>query len=125
MQKRREVKQIILDENFGKNCFIVVKIIGPLIRLLRICDSDEKPAMGYVYDGIYRARKGIKELFKHRKNLYKPYTSIIKDRWNRTLRTGIHVLAYWLNPAFQFSEQNLCQKLEVQRGILDVMANFV
>ncbi|KAM0947795.1 putative HAT dimerization domain, ribonuclease H-like superfamily [Dioscorea sansibarensis] len=95
--------------------------MGPLIRLLWTCEFDEKPAMGYVYDGIYRARKGIKELFKHRKNLYKPYTSIIKDWWNRTLRIGIHVLTYWLNPAFQFSEQNLCQKLEVQRGILDLI----
>ncbi|XP_039128907.1 uncharacterized protein LOC120265048 [Dioscorea cayenensis subsp. rotundata] len=99
----------------------MVKIMGPLIRLLRICDSDEKPAMGYVYDGKYRTRKSIKELFKRKKHLYKPYTSIIKDRWNRTLRTGIHVLAYWLNPAFQFDEHNLCQKLEVQRSILDVI----
>ncbi|XP_039131369.1 uncharacterized protein LOC120267759 isoform X2 [Dioscorea cayenensis subsp. rotundata] len=119
--KGREVKQIVLDENFWRNCLIMVKIMGPLIRLLRICDSDEKPAMGYVYDGIYRARKGIKELFKGKKHLYKPYTSIIKERWHRTLRTGIHVLAYWLNPAFQFHEHNLCQKLEVQRGILDVI----
>ncbi|XP_039118773.1 uncharacterized protein LOC120254813 [Dioscorea cayenensis subsp. rotundata] len=76
--------------------------------------------MGYVYDGIYRTHKAIKELFK-KKHLYKPYTSIIKERWNRTLRTGIHVFAYWLNPAFQFDENNLCQKLEVQRGILDVL----
>ncbi|XP_039145602.1 uncharacterized protein LOC120282824 [Dioscorea cayenensis subsp. rotundata] len=121
MQKGREVKQIILDENFWRNCLIMVKIMGPLIRLLRICDSDEKLAMGYVYDGKYRARKGIKELFKKKKHLYKPYTSIIKERWNSTLRTGIHVLAYWLNQAFLFDEHNLCQKLEVQRGILDVI----
>ena len=34
--------------------------MGPLIKLLRICDSDERPALGYVYDGMHRACKGIK-----------------------------------------------------------------
>ena len=65
--------------------------------------------MGYVYDGIYSTRKGIKELFKRKNHLYKPYTFIIKEGWNRTSRTAIHILAYWLNPAFQYDEHN-CAK---------------
>ena len=34
--------------------------MSPLNRLL-IVDSDEKPAMGYVYDGMYRVIDGIKK----------------------------------------------------------------
>ncbi|KAI3679518.1 hypothetical protein L2E82_51260 [Cichorium intybus] len=29
-----------------------IKVMTPMLRLLRICDSDEKPAIGYVYEGI-------------------------------------------------------------------------
>ena len=36
-------------------------IVSPLIHLLRIVDSNEKPTMGYVYDGMYRVIEGIKK----------------------------------------------------------------
>ena len=39
-------------------------IVSPLIHLLRIVDSNEKPAIRYVYDGMYRAIDGIKKKFQ-------------------------------------------------------------
>ena len=41
--------------------------MSPLIRLL-IVDFDEKPAMGYVYDGMYRAIDGIKKISRTRRD---------------------------------------------------------
>ena len=35
-------------------------IVSPLIHLLRIGNSDEQLAMGYIYDGIYSAKDGIR-----------------------------------------------------------------
>nr|XP_023912829.1 uncharacterized protein LOC112024425 [Quercus suber] len=51
-KKVKAVVKIILDNQFWNDCHVIVHIMSPLIRLLRIVDSDEKPAMGYVYDGI-------------------------------------------------------------------------
>ena len=48
--------------------------MSPLMRLLHIVDCDERPLMRYVYEGMYRARMGIKKLFNNNKRLYKPYT---------------------------------------------------
>ena len=45
--------------------------------------------MGYVYEGMYRAHLGIKKLFNHNKRLYKPYTYIIKQRWDEQLHIDI------------------------------------
>ncbi|KAL4567441.1 hypothetical protein LXL04_023025 [Taraxacum kok-saghyz] len=56
-----ECKQIVLNDFFWKNCLITVKVMTPLLRILGLCDTDEKPALGYVYEGIHRARKGVKE----------------------------------------------------------------
>ncbi|KAJ9546639.1 hypothetical protein OSB04_019182 [Centaurea solstitialis] len=116
-----ECKEIVFNETFWKNCLITVKVMTPLLRLLRLCDSDEKPALGYVYEGMHRARKGVKDLFKKKKELYKPYTDIIDRRWDRMLRTSIHCVAYWLNPAFQYDHDNLCYKREVFQGVLDMV----
>ena len=65
-------------------CHAIVHIMSPLIRLLRIVDSDEKPVMRYVYDEIYRAIDGIKKKknFKDKKRLWEPYVNIIKDHWD-------------------------------------------
>ena len=107
-EKAREVKQIVLDERFWNNCLIVVRIGVPLLRLLHICDSNEKPAVGYVYKGMYRVRKGIKELFRKKNTLYKPYIDIINVRWDKLLCTSLHNVVYWLNPTFQYDKESFC-----------------
>ncbi|KAL0319669.1 UNVERIFIED_CONTAM: hypothetical protein Sradi_5228400 [Sesamum radiatum] len=120
-RKTKEVIAIVLDNKFWNDCLIIVKIMEPLMRLLKIVDGDTKPSIGYVYEGMYRARKGIKNLFKNKKRLYKPYTTIIKSRWDRQLRKDIHAATYWFNPAFQYEQASFCQKPEVMNGVLEVI----
>ena len=78
--KEKEVKQIILNDKFWNNCLIISKIMGPLMRLLRIYDSDEKPSLGYVYEGMWRVIKGVKELFRNKERFYGRYVDIINTR---------------------------------------------
>nr|KAJ0214249.1 hypothetical protein LSAT_V11C400158690 [Lactuca sativa] len=88
---------------------------------LRNAVEYEKPALGYVYEGMYRARRRINELFKKKKELYKPYTDIIDRHWDRMLRKSIHCAVYWLNPVFQYNHENVCSKREVFQGVLDMV----
>ena len=84
-KKAKEVLKIILDNPFWNDCHVIVHIVSPLIHLLHIVDSDEKPVMRYVYDDIYRAIDGIKKKkkkFKYKKRLWEPYVNIIKDHWD-------------------------------------------
>ena len=78
------VKEIILDGKFWNDCLIVSKIVAPIMRLLRIVDGVEKLSMGYVYGGMQMAKNTIKEMFKNKSHLYKPYTDLIKIRWDRS-----------------------------------------
>ncbi|XP_028114567.1 uncharacterized protein LOC114312528 [Camellia sinensis] len=120
-KKGKDAIDIILDKQFWKDCFIIVKIVEPLMRLLCIVDGDEKPSMGYVYEGMYRAIKGVKDIFKRNKKLYRPYTTIIKTRWDNQLRKNIYAAAYWLNPTFQYDQASFCKKPEVMNSVLDVI----
>ena len=81
--KSKVVVSIILDNRFWNDCLIVVNLMSPLMCLLRIVDCDERPSMGYVYEGIYKVCLGIKKLFNYNKRLYKPYIEIIKQRWDQ------------------------------------------
>ncbi|XP_031266667.1 uncharacterized protein LOC116125076 [Pistacia vera] len=104
---------IVLDNRFWDDIGIISKVVSPLMHMLRIVDLDKRPSIGYVYDGMYRTRMGIKKLFKNKKNLYKPYTTIIKMRWDRMLCRNIHAAAYYLNPAFKYDEDTFSKKPEV------------
>ena len=92
--KNKVAVSVILENKFWNDCFIVVNLMTPLVRLLRIVDCDERPSMGYVYESMYRACLGIKKLYKDNKILYKPYTQIIKQCWDQQLRKNIHAAAY-------------------------------
>ncbi|KAG6519024.1 hypothetical protein ZIOFF_022513 [Zingiber officinale] len=72
-----------------------VRIMGPLIHLLCVCGTDERPSLGYVYEGMYRAINGIKKLFKNKERFYQPYTDIINERWDRMLRKNLLAAAYY------------------------------
>eukprot|EP00261_Vitis_vinifera_P037401 XP_019078644.1 PREDICTED: uncharacterized protein LOC100260439 [Vitis vinifera] len=119
--KSKVAVSIILDNRFWNDCLIVVNLMSPLMRLLRIFDCDERPSMGYVYEGMYRVRLGIKKLFNHNKRLYKPYTEIIKQHWDQQLQKNIHSVAYWFKPCFQYDQENFCNKPTVIGGVMDVI----
>ncbi|XP_028782171.1 uncharacterized protein LOC114738298 [Neltuma alba] len=120
-QRAKDVTLIILDNKFWNDCKIIVEVVKPLVRLLRIVDSDDRPSLGYIYEGMYRARKAIKSTFMNKKTLYKPYTRIIKRRWDTQLRQDLHTAAYVLNPAFLYDQANFSQKPEVMNGYLTVI----
>nr|XP_043639154.1 uncharacterized protein LOC122610225 [Erigeron canadensis] len=120
-----ECKSIVMKEEFWNNCLITVKVMTPLLRLLRMCDTDEKPSMGYVYDGVCRARKGIEALFKGKESSYKPYTDILDRHWENMLSTSIHRAAYCLNPTFQCDIDRTCNKENrVIHGVNDMAEKF-
>ena len=77
--------------------------------------------MGYVYEGMYRVHLGIKKLFNHNKRLFKPYTEIIKQRWDQQLNKNIHLTTYRLNPCIQYDQENYCNKPIVIGGVMDVI----
>ncbi|XP_057444664.1 uncharacterized protein LOC130736909 [Lotus japonicus] len=112
--------EIILDNKFWRYSEVVSNIAAPIIRLLRIVDGDEKPSMGYVYDGMQRAKNTIKRMFRDKSELYKPYTDIISARWDKHLKRTLHAAAYLLNPGF-FYDPSFVKKDRVVQSLIDLL----
>ncbi|XLS60768.1 hypothetical protein HN51_014996, partial [Arachis hypogaea] len=104
---------------FWDDCLITVMIVGPLIKLLRLVDADEKPSLRYVYEGIQRAKIAIKTMFRNRKAAYTPYTNILKMWWDKHLKRDLHATAYFLNLDFFYSE-GFVEKANILRSLLDL-----
>lgn len=94
-----------MDEKFWNNCLIIYKIMGQIMRLLR----------------MWKVIKGVKELLKNKERLYGKFVDIIEWRWDKMLKKNLHAAAFWLNPAFQYDPESPTGSSEVTKGLIDVL----
>jgi hypothetical protein len=71
----------ILSTDFWKILEDCLRASQPLVVLMRLVDSDEKPVMGHIAHAFFMVKKAIQENFGNKESAYKPILDIIKRRW--------------------------------------------
>ncbi|XP_057755952.1 uncharacterized protein LOC130975140 [Arachis stenosperma] len=102
-----------LDSRLWKNIVICLKAAAPLITVLRLVDSDEKPAMGFIFEGMRNAKETIKTNFGCVKKSYEPIWEIIDGRWESQLHRPLHAAAYYLNPHYHYEPNFMEERKKV------------
>ena len=121
----KEIAAIILQDNdFWPRCAHIVNVSEPLVRVLRLADSEEKPSMGYLYEAMDKAKEAIKTRLKNRMSQYGPYIRVIDARWDKQLHSPLHAAGCFLNPGIFFRPSFSKQK-EVTRGLLTTIMRLV
>ncbi|XP_059063142.1 uncharacterized protein LOC131039688 isoform X2 [Cryptomeria japonica] len=116
----KDMANCIFDEQgFWVPCDEIVKFVKPLVVLLRVADGD-KPAMGYIYEGMDRAKEAIRFVYGGDESKYGSIWEIIDRRWHHQLHRPIHAAAYYLNLAFRFIP-SFKADVEVLNGLYAIM----
>lgn len=89
------VKSIILDESYWKSVVNALKLMTPVVHLLRLCDG-EKPVMGKIYDHMFMIGNRIDSLSMPSKE---QAAKIHATRWEY-LHSYMHAAGYALNPEY-------------------------
>ncbi|KAL0844369.1 hypothetical protein Bca101_017615 [Brassica carinata] len=76
----KKVKQIIMQDSFWRNILYAPGLTTPLVKALRLVDGEKKPAMGYIYEAMDRAKETIAQTFNHREDQYQRAFEIIDER---------------------------------------------
>ncbi|KAK2664788.1 hypothetical protein Ddye_003362 [Dipteronia dyeriana] len=113
------IKSLLFLDRFWKSAHEAVSVSEPLVRILRIVDGD-MPAMGYVYEGIERAKLVIQAYYKGVEEKYVPIWDIIDRRWNIQLHSPLHAAAAFLNPSI-FYNPNFKIDLRMRNGFQEAM----
>ncbi|XP_030500899.2 uncharacterized protein LOC115716279 [Cannabis sativa] len=113
------IKSLIYLDRFWKYAHEAVSLSEPFVKILRIVDGD-MPAMGYMYEGIERAKVSIKVYYKGVEEKYMSIWSIIDRRWNMHLNSSLHAAAAFLNPS-TFYNPNFKIDLTVRNGFQEAM----
>ncbi|XP_059660034.1 ATP-dependent RNA helicase DEAH13-like isoform X3 [Cornus florida] len=125
LDEGKKIEGIALDNrNFWKNVDLCLRATLPLVKVLRLVDSDERPAMGFIYKAMDRAKEEIQKNFKNVKKCYEPIWKIINARWESQLHQPLHAAAYFLNPQFQYSP-SFHSDAEVKIGLYNCLQRMV
>ncbi|KAL4192678.1 hypothetical protein AMTRI_Chr06g173200 [Amborella trichopoda] len=85
-QLGRQVETTLLDRRFWARCNHVVSVTEPLVWVLRLCDSDDKLTMRFLFDAMRCARAVIFE-----NNIWnEEILEIVDLRWRDQLYQDIH-----------------------------------
>lgn len=117
------ITDLIGDFVFWSSCATIVRITEPLVRVLKLVDSSNRPATGYILVGMHQAKEAIKkELVK--KQRYLPYWDIIDRRWDKRLTRPLLAAGFFLNPRFFYNMQGEVSN-EISSGMLDCIERLV
>lgn len=112
------------DVDFWAQCKHVVKVTEPLLRVLRLVDSNENPSMGYLYDAMEKAKESIRARMMHKACLYGPYVRVIDARMEKQLHSPLHGAGCFFNPGIYFSPSFKMQSYAF-RGLMKTIASLV
>ncbi|XP_021656850.2 uncharacterized protein LOC110647363 [Hevea brasiliensis] len=121
----KKVSSIVMMPTFWTNMAYVLKIFGPLIRVLRLVEGEKMPAMGYIYKAMDRAKEAIAKSFGENEEKYKAIFEIIDKRWEGQLHQPLHAAGYYLNPEFFYSNADIYQDEKVMLGLYKVMQRLI
>ena len=85
MEAKKVESILLLNKKFWKSITYLLKCVGPLVKVLTLVDGDAKPAMGYVYEAMDRAKEKIATNINNQKTKYGRIWNIIDLRWDLQL----------------------------------------
>ncbi|CAL0318246.1 unnamed protein product [Lupinus luteus] len=122
--KGKEATKIVLMPSFWKNVAYTMKVMGPLVKVLRLVDSEKKAAMGYIYEAMDKAKETIIKAFNEKENKYKDVFKIIDERWNCQLHRPLHAAGHMLNPEYYYANRSMEFDPEVIGGLHACLHKF-
>ncbi|GKV21499.1 hypothetical protein SLEP1_g31476 [Rubroshorea leprosula] len=97
----------VMAATFQNGVLYALKVIGPLVSILRLVDSEKKLAMPYIYEVMGKANDGIKRSLNEDASKYNEVLDIIDRRWECQLYRPLHATVYYLNPATVYGTPNM------------------
>ncbi|XP_025665166.1 uncharacterized protein [Arachis hypogaea] len=85
--KTKKFVDQVLDSKFWNQCTDIVKLTEPLVRILRIVDNEDRAAMGFLYQAMYKAREEMVMKFQKRKRVVDPYLKILDSQFDKHKET--------------------------------------
>ncbi|CAN0904196.1 hypothetical protein LINGRAHAP2_LOCUS22955 [Linum grandiflorum] len=124
IREGKQIQLIVMDSGFWTDVLRCLQAAMPLIKVLRLVDSDDRPTMPFLYLELNEAMQKIKKNIYNVEKRYKPILNIIQKRWTNQMSRPLHYAAYWLNPKVHFSQGFNDSERTLKVGLYDCVERF-
>ncbi|KAK8935160.1 hypothetical protein KSP39_PZI013740 [Platanthera zijinensis] len=121
----KQVQSIILMISFWRSIIDILKIFGPLVRVLRLVDGEKRSAMSYIYEAMNRAKEAIIKSFNEKEDKYMDVLKIVNKRWESQLHRPLHAAGHYLNPEYFYYNPTIAEDGEIMEGLYKTMQRFI
>jgi len=78
--KEKEATKIVLMLSFHNHVVFTLKVMSPLVYVLRLVDRERKTIISYIYEAMEKVRKTVMTSFNNNESKYKDIFTIIDNR---------------------------------------------
>ena len=110
---------------FWNTIVYILKAMGPLVQVLLLVENERKPAMGYIYEAMDRAKEAIIKAFNENEERYSNIFKIIDERWECQLHRPLHAAGHFLNPEYFYFDNNIATDHEITAGLYACIQRLV
>jgi hypothetical protein len=115
--------------NFWNGVRLCLRVFEPLVKVLRMVDSDIKPSMAFLYGEIVKAKEQIKLVFPNNEQpanlvVYNNIIEIIDNKMKDRLDSPLHLAAYLLNPYYSYNDDSIFTSEQVMDGFITAVETF-
>ncbi|KAI3842697.1 hypothetical protein MKW98_015364, partial [Papaver atlanticum] len=93
---------ILEDNDFWRTVEECVAVSEPILKVIREI-AGGKPAVGFIYESVTRAKDSIRTYYIMDENKCKTFLDILDRRWQNQLHSPLHAAAAFLNPSIQYN----------------------
>ncbi|CAE5959162.1 unnamed protein product [Arabidopsis arenosa] len=122
--KGRSAYYTCLSPAFWDGVKRVVKVLEPLVKVLRMVDGEKRPSMGFIYGELVEAKRSIKAATNNLERYYQPILDIIDENIKGRLDSPLHLTAYLLNPFYFYNEPPIQLDGTLMTGFLNCVETF-
>jgi len=103
-----QVNHLVGDKNIWNRISYYLKLVEPLVQVLRMIDGDNKNDMRYLYETMGVAKERIK---KKNLNAYQKCCEIVDRRWEMTLHHSLHTARKYIIQLLFLTNIAICDSL--------------
>ncbi|XLT09156.1 hypothetical protein HN51_054949, partial [Arachis hypogaea] len=118
------IQNMVLDSRLWKNIVICLKAAAALITVLRLVDSNEKLAMGFIFESMKKGKKPKKQS-RLISVVYEPIWEIIDGRWKSQLHRPLYAAMYYLNPRYHYEPNFMDDDVDIKIGLYSCLKKLV
>lgn len=125
----KEIVKKIKSNTFWSNMHVCLKILAPLVDVIRMVDTEEKPSMAYIYKAMELCKAKVKANLgderEEDRELWKKMERIINTRWVNLLQKPLHAAAHYLNPQYYYATPSSSDEMESDPSIKEGLLNCI